>query len=202
MRRALALGWRFCWLQLPWVTRRCMLGGSRFPLAAFVASCCTSAQRWRGAAWRGWMFGWAHLTLANNLDRDRLYASSKDAGDSGLGRGAAVVSCTSRSIPALAALLARTGSREGGVDWPIWRSAWLAAWIVFEWVSSWAFTGYPWPPLGLDAAWSDWDGLPDDAPCLPFHGLGLMRYPEPLTVGCYAGGLAWINASQATLGGR
>ena len=34
-------------------------------LALFIAQ-LHKAANWRAAAWQGWLFSWAHLTLANN----------------------------------------------------------------------------------------------------------------------------------------
>lgn len=114
-------------------------------LALWVAH-LLAAPTWRGALWRGWMFGWAHLTLANNWIATAFTYQAKMPDI--LGWAAVPLLCIYLAIyPAFAALIAHLAARRSG---PMAFGAVLAAaWIVTEWVRSWAFTGYPWPPLGL-----------------------------------------------------
>ncbi len=114
-------------------------------LALFVAHLRT-AQSARGALWRGWMFGLAHLTLANNWIATAFTYQAKMP--ELLGWAAVPLLCLYLAIyPGLAALAAHLVSRRAGPF--AFGAVFAAAWIVTEWVRSWAFTGYPWPPLGL-----------------------------------------------------
>ena len=114
-------------------------------LALFVAH-VYSARSWRGAAWRGWLFGWAHLTLANNWIATAFTYQAKMP--EALGWAAVPLLCIYLAVyPALAATLAHFAAKRSG---PVaFGTLFSAAWIVTEWLRSWVFTGYPWPPLGL-----------------------------------------------------
>jgi len=109
------------------------------------------APDWKSALGRGWWFGWAHLTLANNWIATAFTHQAKMP--EFLGWIAVPLLCIYLAIyPALAALVAHLASRRlagpaGGVI--AFGLLLAASWILFEWVRSWAFTGYPWPPLGL-----------------------------------------------------
>lgn len=114
-------------------------------LALFVAH-CHRAPGWRSATWRGWAFGWAHLTLANNwIATAFTYQSDMPVV---LGWFAVPLLCIYLAIyPALATLVAHLAGKRAG---PLaYGTLFAAAWIVSEWLRSWVFTGYPWPPLGL-----------------------------------------------------
>ena len=116
----------------------------------------------RAALWRGWLFGWAHLTIANLWIAQAF--TYQDAMPHWLGSPAVALLCLYLAIyPMMAAGIAwRWGRdhRSGGM--PDWRFVLIAgaAWIVTEWLRSWALTGYPWPPLAiiwlpvLGVAWS------------------------------------------------
>ncbi|MBA4165709.1 MAG: apolipoprotein N-acyltransferase [Erythrobacter sp.] len=104
------------------------------------------AQGARAAAQIGWLFGWAHLTLANNwIATAFTYQSDMPAF---LGWVAVPLVCAYLAIyPALAAAAAhRLAGKSGTLAFGLLLAA---AWIVTEWLRSWVFTGYPWPPLGL-----------------------------------------------------
>ena len=104
------------------------------------------AESWRGALWRGWWFGWAHLTLANNWIATAFTHQAKMP--EALGWAAVPLLCIYLAwYPAFAALAAHLLAKKR----PLWSFGLVlaGAWIVTEWMRGWVFTGYPWPPLGL-----------------------------------------------------
>ena len=130
-----ALGYppvHFWWLALP------ALGG-------FIAL-LYKAPTWRAAAWCGWLFGWVHLTLANNWIATAFTHQAKMP--EFLGWIAVPLLCAYLAVyPALAALTAHLLARRSP---PLAFGVVLAgAWILLEWTRRWAFTGCPWPPLGM-----------------------------------------------------
>jgi apolipoprotein N-acyltransferase len=105
-----------------------------------------SADNWRSVAARGWLFGWAHLTLANNWIATAFTHQAKMP--EVLGWAAVPLLCIYLAVyPMLAALAAHLLARKQ----PVWAFGLVLAgtWIVAEWLRGWVFTGYPWPPLGL-----------------------------------------------------
>lgn len=133
-------------------------------VACFIAH-LHRAPTWRAAAWRGWLFGWAHLTLANNWIATAFTHQAKMP--EFLGWLAVPLLCVYLAVyPAIAALIAHALARRSG---PMAFGAVLSgAWIVTEWLRSWVFTGYPWPPLGL-LLLGDWNS-PGLAQFLPWLG--------------------------------
>ena len=113
--------------------------------AAFI-TLLRSAETSKAAAFLGWCFGFAHLTIANNwIATAFTYQSDMPQF---LGWLAVPLLCVYLAIyPALAALAAHLIARRGTVLVHVCTLA--GAWIVTEWLRSWVFTGYPWPPLGL-----------------------------------------------------
>ena len=133
-------------------------------LAGFVRLIHT-APNWRAALWRGWWFGWAHLTLANNWIATAFTHQAKMP--EALGWAAVPLLCIYLAwYPALAALAAHLLARKR----PLWAFGLVlaGAWIVSEWLRSWVFTGYPWPPLGLMLL-GGWE-TPGLGRLLPFMG--------------------------------
>ncbi|MBA4048548.1 MAG: apolipoprotein N-acyltransferase [Sphingomonas sp.] len=130
-------------------------------LALWLMLVC-AAPSVRAALWRGWLFGWAHLTLANMWIAQAF--TYQDAMPHWLGAPAVALLCMYLAIyPMMAAGLAwRWGRRHGVAGAPDLRFVLIAgaAWIVTEWLRGWALTGYPWPPLAtiwvpvLGVAWS------------------------------------------------
>lgn len=114
---------------------------------------------------RAYLFGWAHLTLANNWIATAFTHQTKMP--EFLGWVAVPLLCLYLAVyPALAALAARLLCRRA--DLAIFGLMFAAAWIATEWLRSWAFTGYPWPPLGLMLLGA-WD-RPGLAAILPWTG--------------------------------
>ena len=133
-------------------------------LAGFVWLIHT-APNWRSALWRGWWFGWAHLTLANNWIATAFTHQAKMP--EVLGWAAVPLLCIYLAVyPALAALTAHLLARRA----PVWAFGLVlaGAWIVTEWLRGWMFTGYPWPPVGLMLL-GGWD-TPGFAMVLPWMG--------------------------------
>lgn len=133
-------------------------------LAGFVWLIAT-ATSWQQALWRGWWFGWAHLTLANNWIATAFTHQAKMP--EFLGWLAVPLLCIYLAMyPALAALAAHLLARRK----PLWAFGLVlaGAWIVTEWLRGWVFTGYPWPPVGLMllGTWS----APGIAKFLPWIG--------------------------------
>lgn len=116
----------------------------------------------RAALWRGWLFGWAQLTLANMWIAQAF--TYQDAMPHWLGVPAVALLCLYLAIyPMMAAGLAwRWGKDHRAAGSPDLRFVLVAgaAWILTEALRSWALTGYPWPPLAtiwvpvLGVAWS------------------------------------------------
>jgi len=114
-------------------------------LAGFVWLLHEAPTR-RAAFWRGWWFGWAHLTLANNWIATAFTHQAKMP--EVLGWVAVPLLCIYLAIyPALAALAAHMVARRQ----PLWAFGLVLAgvWVLTEWARGTFFTGYPWPPLGL-----------------------------------------------------
>ncbi|TNE60362.1 MAG: apolipoprotein N-acyltransferase [Sphingomonadales bacterium] len=152
-------------------------------LAAIIAL-LGRAENWRLAAQIGWLFGFAHLTVANNwIATAFTYQAEMPVV---LGWFAVPLLCTYLAVyPALAALIAHLVGRKAPPL--IFSAIFAAAWIVTEWLRSWVFTGYPWPPLGLMLL-GDFDS-PGVALLLPW-------------IGTYAlSGLAILIAGAFTLSG-
>lgn len=109
------------------------------------------ARTWRAALWQGWLFGWAHLTLANNWIATAFTYQAKMP--EVLGWLAVPLLCIYLAIyPALAVGSAKALSdrlAKPGASVVAFGVMLAGTWIVAEWLRSWVFTGYPWPPLGL-----------------------------------------------------
>lgn len=133
-------------------------------LAGFVWLAYT-APNWRGALWRGWWFGWAHLSLANNWIATAFTHQAKMP--EVLGWAAVPLLCVYLAVyPMLATLAAHLIARKK----PLWTFGLVlaGAWIVTEWLRGWVFTGYPWPPVSLMML-GLWD-TPGLARALPWFG--------------------------------
>ncbi len=154
-------------------------------VAAFVVLLHRTAD-WRQAGVLGFLFGWSHLTLANNwIATAFTYQTQMPAA---LGWVAVPLLCIYLAIyPALASALASYAARKDSLA--IFGLAFASAWIVTEWLRSWVFTGYPWPPLGLMllGGWKH----PGVAMLLPWMGTyafsGLALVLATLIAMCVAG---------------
>ncbi len=161
-------------------------------LAGFVWLIHT-APDWRSALWRGWWFGWAHLTLANNWIATAFTHQAKMP--EALGWAAVPLLCIYLAVyPALAALTTHLLARRA----PVWAFGFVlaGAWIVTEWLRSWVFTGYPWPPVGLMLL-GGWD-TPGLARFLPFTGTYALSGFTMLAAAFLISGLTarpWLNAA-------
>ncbi len=156
-----------------------------------------SADNWRQAMARGWLFGWAHLTLANNWIATAF--THQAAMPEFLGWLAVPLLCIYLAVyPMLAALAAHLLAKKR----PLWAFGLVlaGAWIITEWLRGWVFTGYPWPPLGLMllGTWST-PGLAMVLPWLGTYALsGLMVLLGALL--CWSlNGRRWVIAGAGTL---
>lgn len=114
-------------------------------LAAFVVL-LHRADNWRQAAVLGFVFGWSHLTLANNWIATAFTYQAQMPPV--LGWVAVPLLCIYLAIyPAMASALAHYAARKAPMI--VFGASLASAWIITEWLRSWVFTGYPWPPLGL-----------------------------------------------------
>jgi len=157
-----------------------------------------SAENWKQALTRGWCFGWAHLTLANNWIATAFTHQAKMP--EALGWVAVPLLCLYLACyPALAALAAHLLARKR----PLWAFALVlaGAWIVTEALRGWAFTGYPWPPLGLMllGGWAQ----PGAAMVLPWMGTYALSGLTLLLAGLLLAALAarrWLAGAALTAG--
>lgn len=156
-----------------------------------------SADNWKQALWRGWWFGWAHLTLANNWIATAFTHQAKMP--EALGWVAVPLLCVYLAwYPALAALAAHWLAKKR----PLWAFGLVlaGAWIVTEWLRGWVFTGYPWPPLGLMLL-GGWD-TPGIGRALPWMGTYALSGLTLFIAAWFLAALAerrWVNAAGLAL---
>lgn len=127
-------------------------------LAAWLAL-VHAAPSLRAAMWRGWLFGWAHLTAANMWIAQAF--SYQDAMPHWLGMPAVALLCLYLALyPMLAAAIAWRWGRGRSAPDVAFALVAGAAWIATEWLRATMLTGYPWPPIAtiwlpvLGVAWS------------------------------------------------
>ncbi|OZA91738.1 MAG: apolipoprotein N-acyltransferase, partial [Erythrobacter sp. 34-65-8] len=105
-----------------------------------------SAPGWKEAGKRGWLFGVAHFTLANNWIAQAF--TYQESMPTELGWFAVPLLALYLAVyPALAAIGARLIVRNGGFAPLILALA--GSWSIAEWLRGWVFTGFAWDPLGL-----------------------------------------------------
>lgn len=105
------------------------------------------AKNWKQAALLGWLFGFSHLTLANNWIATAFTFQSEMP--AALGWVAVPLLCIYLAVfPAISCALARLLAGRAA-SLAIFAPALGAGWIVGEWLRSWVFTGYAWAPLSL-----------------------------------------------------
>ena len=140
-----------------------------WPLALFglagLAWLVWRSSGWRQAALIGWLFGFSHLTLANNwIATAFTFQANMPAA---LGWAAVPLLCVYLAVyPAIATGLAKALSPRASLA--AFAPMLGAGWILGEWLRSWVFTGYPWPPLALMVL-GDWS-RPGAALALPVTG--------------------------------
>ncbi len=151
-----------------------------------------TAPNWRSALWRGWWFGWAHLTLANNWIATAFTHQAKMP--EVLGWAAVPLLCIYLAwYAAFAALAAHLLARRA----PLWAFGFVlaGAWVLTEWARGTFFTGYPWPPLGLMLL-GTWD-TPGLARVLPWAGTYALSGVTMLI----AAGLLWAAVAKRWFAG-
>lgn len=160
---------------------------------ALLVALLQRAKSAKAVFWQAWLFGWAHLTLANNWIATAFTHQAKMP--EFLGWIAVPLLCVYLAIyPALGGLAARwIGQRGGLLSFGL---AFAAAWIVMEWLRSWVFTGYPWPPLGL-VLLGGWE-TPGIAVILPWFGTyalsGIVIVLATIPAVLFERGWNWKNA--------
>ena len=104
------------------------------------------SDNWKQAAARGWFFGLAHFTLANNWIAQAF--AYQDTMPPQLGWLAVPLLAVYLAVyPALAAGAANFLARKARL--PVLAGVLGGCWIISEWLRSWVFTGFAWDPLGL-----------------------------------------------------
>ncbi len=167
-----------------------------WPIAFLALAALIAMVRQAGSAKQagllGWLFGWAHLSVANNWIATAFTFQSEMPQI--LGWVAVPLLCLYLAVyPAMAAYVAHKFSKQSSIV--PFGLMFAGAWIVTEWLRSWVFTGYPWPPVGLIAL-GNWD-TPGLARVLPWMG----TYALSGLVIVIAAFLAWSFASKRWLMG-
>ena len=148
------------------------------------------ARHWRAALLIGFLFGLGYFTaglywVANALlTRPEEFGWLAPLAPVGL---AAILA----PFPAIACALTTLAPRPG-----ISRVlAFAAAWILLEWVRSWAFTGFPWNLVG--SVWAFSDAMLQPAAWIGVYGLGLATVtaaamPSVVSQPAFVGRRGWL----------
>lgn len=156
-------------------------------IAVFVWLIFT-APDWKEAARRGWLFGVAHFTLANNWIAQAF--SYQDSMPALLGWLAVpLLALYLAAYPALAAAMVRLVARKAGL--PAFVLALAGCWTLSEWLRSWVFTGFAWDPLGL--VFLGGFSRPGMAALLPWTGTYALSGLVVLTTGLL---LHWLRGRR------
>lgn len=116
-------------------------------LAAWMALVHRAATL-RRALWLGYAFGVGHFTINDNWFQHAF--TFQDKMPPVIGYLAPFALALYLAVyPAIAAGLAWRSKGRGKAPDLAWVLLFGAAWIVTEWVRSWAFTGYAWDPLAV-----------------------------------------------------
>lgn len=178
-----------------------LIDGARSPLSAFFA---------------GWWFGLGYFTAGLYWVANALLTKPDEFG--WLAPVAPVaLSALLAIFPAGAAAAVRV-SRTKGIGRVL---VFAAAWTLFEWVRSWAFSGFPWNLIG--SVWTFSDAMIQTSAFIGTYGLGLLTLiaaampaalvpgdrpgeavagPRPLVAALMALALAWAGgAARLALAG-
>lgn len=155
------------------------------------------SRDWKQAAVVGWLFGFSHLTLANNWIATAFTFQAKMP--AALGWAAVPLLCVYLAVfPAIATGLAKAVAPRASLA--AFAPMLGACWTLGEWLRSWVFTGYPWPPLSLILL-GDWS-RPGAAVVLPLTGTyalsGLLLALSALVLAA-AVARRWLRAALPAL---
>ncbi len=119
------------------------------------------------AFWAGWWFGFGYFVFGLYWIANALLTKPEEFG--WLAPIAVVaLSALMALFPAAAAVATRLGRRSGVGGVLIF----AAAWTFFEWVRSWAFSGFPWNLIG--SVWTFSDAMIQFTALAGTYGLGLL----------------------------
>lgn len=155
------------------------------------------SRDWKQAAVVGWLFGFSHLTLANNWIATAFTFQAKMP--AALGWAAVPLLCVYLAVfPAIATGLAKAVAPRASLA--AFAPMLGACWTLGEWLRSCVFTGYPWPPLSLILL-GDWS-RPGAAVVLPLTGTyalsGLLLALSALVLAA-AVARRWLRAALPAL---
>ena len=148
------------------------------------------ARHWRAALLIGFLFGLGYFTAGLYWVANALLTRPEEFG--WLAPFAPVgLAAILAPFPAIACALTTLAPRPG-VSRVL---AFAAAWILLEWVRSWAFTGFPWNLVG--SVWAFSDAMLQPAAWIGVYGLGLATVaaaamPSVLSQPASGGRRGWL----------
>lgn len=125
------------------------------------------ARTARGAFWVGWWFGFGYFVFGLYWIANALLTKPEEFGWLAP-IAVAALSALMALFPAAAAATTRLSGRSGVGGVLIF----AAAWTFFEWVRSWAFSGFPWNLIG--SVWTFSDAMIQVTALIGTYGLGLL----------------------------